>query len=135
LGFRVTDKSLVQQMINNDASPAEETMKLSSEEYNLLRKKVLDQDAWRCQTCGSLNDLHVHHLVQRSKLGDDVMDNLIALCASCHKMQHRFHSTVSRRLLSEPGYRPAGAGRSAGSSSCRRWLYRAQVEIGLGFTD
>jgi 5-methylcytosine-specific restriction endonuclease McrA len=69
-------------------------LKVSSEEYHLLRKKVLERDAWHCQICASSEDLQVHHLTKRSSLGDDVLDNLITLCASCHKMQHRSHSTV-----------------------------------------
>jgi 5-methylcytosine-specific restriction endonuclease McrA len=30
----------------------------------------------------------VHHLVYRSKLGVDASDNLITLCATCHRRQH-----------------------------------------------
>ena len=64
-------------------------LKLSLKEYNLLRKKVLDRDGWRCQVCGSSTDLHVHHLVRRSRLGDDAFDNLITLCATCHQDEHQ----------------------------------------------
>jgi 5-methylcytosine-specific restriction endonuclease McrA len=63
-------------------------LKLSFEEYNLLRDRVLERDGWRCQDCGSSKDLHVHHLAKRSKFGDDASDNLIALCASCHRERH-----------------------------------------------
>jgi 5-methylcytosine-specific restriction endonuclease McrA len=63
-------------------------LKLTDEEYTLLRRRVLERDGWRCQHCGSSKDLHVHHLSKRSRLGDDVMDNLIALCATCHKSNH-----------------------------------------------
>ena len=69
-------------------------LKLSSEEYNLLRKKVLDRDGWRCQVCGSSTDLHVHHLVRRSRLGDDAFDNLITLCATCHLREHHVLTIV-----------------------------------------
>jgi hypothetical protein len=34
-------------------------------------------------------DLHMHHIEKRSKLGDDDLDNLITLCATCHQRQHR----------------------------------------------
>jgi len=63
-------------------------LKLGIEEYNSLRLRVLERDGWRCQDCGSSKDLHVHHLVKRSKLGDDALDNLIALCAGCHRERH-----------------------------------------------
>jgi 5-methylcytosine-specific restriction endonuclease McrA len=63
-------------------------LKLSAEEYGLLRKQALQRDAWRCQICGSPKDLQVHHLTKRSRLGDDVLDNLITLCAPCHDLQY-----------------------------------------------
>jgi 5-methylcytosine-specific restriction endonuclease McrA len=63
-------------------------LKLDFEEYALLRKAILQRDAWRCQKCGSLTQLEVHHLIKRSQLGDDVMDNLITLCAHCHQACH-----------------------------------------------
>jgi 5-methylcytosine-specific restriction endonuclease McrA len=69
-------------------------LKLNFEEYALLRRAVLQRDAWRCQKCGSLKQLEVHHLIKRSQLGDDIMDNLITLCAHCHRESHlhRIHS-------------------------------------------
>jgi 5-methylcytosine-specific restriction endonuclease McrA len=63
-------------------------IELSFDEYGVLRDQVLERDGWRCQDCGSSKDLQVHHLVKRSKLGDDILDNLIALCASCHMQRH-----------------------------------------------
>jgi 5-methylcytosine-specific restriction endonuclease McrA len=63
-------------------------LKLDPEEYNSLRNRVLERDGWRCQSCGSSKDLHVHHLNKRSELGDDALDNLITLCASCHRQRH-----------------------------------------------
>jgi 5-methylcytosine-specific restriction endonuclease McrA len=63
-------------------------LRLSVEEYPLLRNRVLARDGWRCQNCGSSKDLHVHHLVKRSELGDDVEENLITLCTLCHKKIH-----------------------------------------------
>jgi 5-methylcytosine-specific restriction endonuclease McrA len=63
-------------------------LKLSPEEYRLLRKQVLERDGWRCQNCGSSANLQVHHIRKRSELGDDILDNLIALCASCHRNEH-----------------------------------------------
>jgi ATP-dependent DNA helicase RecQ len=63
-------------------------LKLSVAEYNLLRNQTLERDRWRCQDCGSSSDLHVHHLKKRSKLGDDALENLITLCAGCHRRRH-----------------------------------------------
>jgi 5-methylcytosine-specific restriction endonuclease McrA len=68
-------------------------LKFGLEEYNLLRHRVLERDGWRCQNCGSSKDLQVHHLAKRSKLGDDALDNLMTLCATCH-YKHHFPNTA-----------------------------------------
>ncbi len=54
----------------------------------MLRNEVLKRDGWRCQDCGAMKDLQVHHIRPRSQLGGDVMPNLITLCASCHGKRH-----------------------------------------------
>jgi integrase len=66
-------------------------LKLDLPEYTLLRNRVLERDRWRCQDCGLSNDMQVHHPRKRSRLGDDVDDveeNMITLCASCHQLRH-----------------------------------------------
>ena len=72
-------------------------LRLNAEDYKLLHRRVLERDGWRCQNCGSPKDLHVHHLAKRSKLGDDAFDNLITLCANCHKMQHALLKSSDNR--------------------------------------
>ncbi len=66
---------------------------LEPAEYDELRKRVLDRDGWKCQCCGSRKDLQVHHHVRRSQLGPDDLENLITLCASCHRRQHNIIDT------------------------------------------
>jgi 5-methylcytosine-specific restriction endonuclease McrA len=39
--------------------------------YARLRREILERDGWRCQSCGSLRNLDVHHMTRRSVLGDD----------------------------------------------------------------
>jgi 5-methylcytosine-specific restriction endonuclease McrA len=63
-------------------------LKLNAEEYTVVRKYVLERDGWRCQDCGALKDLQVHHIKPRSQLGGDVACNLITLCAICHGRRH-----------------------------------------------
>jgi 5-methylcytosine-specific restriction endonuclease McrA len=63
-------------------------LKLPLREYATLRTRALERDGWRCQFCGSSNNLQVHHLKSRSKLGDDALQNLISLCVTCHGKQH-----------------------------------------------
>jgi 5-methylcytosine-specific restriction endonuclease McrA len=51
----------------------------SPKEYVRLREAILERDDWRCQICGCLKNLDVHHISRRSALGDDSETNLIAL--------------------------------------------------------
>jgi 5-methylcytosine-specific restriction endonuclease McrA len=61
---------------------------LKPEEYDQLRTHVLQRDGWKCQCCGISKNLEVHHLVHRGQLGSDESENLITLCAACHRRQH-----------------------------------------------
>jgi len=63
-------------------------LKLAKEEYEMMGERVLRRDSWRCQGCGSMENLQVHHMRRRSQLGGDTMDNLITLCAECHGKYH-----------------------------------------------
>jgi 5-methylcytosine-specific restriction endonuclease McrA len=62
--------------------------KLNPEEYTVVRNKALARDGWRCQDCGTAQNLQVHHMKPRSQLGGDVTPNLITLCAACHGQRH-----------------------------------------------
>ena len=58
-----------------------------------LTRQVLARDGWRCQDCGAARDLQVHHIRSRGRLGDDAEENLITLCAGCHRARHLNHRT------------------------------------------
>jgi 5-methylcytosine-specific restriction endonuclease McrA len=73
----------------SDFQPRRPRLRLDADSYRKLRSEVLKRDGWRCQTCGSSDDLQVHHLCSRSRLGDDTDENLITLCADCHSDIHR----------------------------------------------
>jgi len=63
-------------------------VRLDSRRYRALHSQILQRDGWRCQACGSLRYLQVHHLQFRSQSGNDVEGNLITLCADCHRRTH-----------------------------------------------
>jgi 5-methylcytosine-specific restriction endonuclease McrA len=65
-------------------------LRLDPKSYKKLWKQILDRDGWRCQQCGSQKNLQVHHIQFRSRLGNDQGDNLITLCAVCHKRLHSY---------------------------------------------
>jgi 5-methylcytosine-specific restriction endonuclease McrA len=63
-------------------------IRLDSDEYEKLRQVILRRDGWRCQSCGGMSNLEVHHQQFRSHAGDDSEQNLITLCATCHTTVH-----------------------------------------------
>ena len=70
-------------------------LRLDSEAYRLLCREVLGRDGWRCQSCGLVEGLQVHHIQLRSRLGDDPAGILVSLCARCHQEVHRQRHTLS----------------------------------------
>jgi 5-methylcytosine-specific restriction endonuclease McrA len=72
-------------MIRSKAAP----LRLDPLSYESLRQQVLRRDGWRCQSCGTMSNLEVHHREFRSHSGCDTEENLITLCAACHARMHR----------------------------------------------
>ncbi len=69
--------------------PKRACLRLNPESYEQLRNAVLRRDGWRCQACGTMSNLEVHHKEFRSHSGEDCERNLITLCSACHATQHR----------------------------------------------
>ncbi len=67
-------------------------MRLGADAYRRLHQEILK----RCQACGSLSGLDVHHNQRRSQLGDDSDGNLITLCSECPRAIHTYRE---RRTL------------------------------------
>ena len=72
----------------NAIRPKATRFRLEPIAYESLRQEVLRRDGWRCQACGAMSNLEVHHKQFRSHPGDDSDLNLITLCDCCHKMTH-----------------------------------------------
>jgi 5-methylcytosine-specific restriction endonuclease McrA len=53
--------------------------------WRALRKKVMRRDGYRCVRCGATEDLTLDHVIPRSKLGPDGLENLQTLCRSCNE--------------------------------------------------
>jgi 5-methylcytosine-specific restriction endonuclease McrA len=73
----------------NRIRPKRVRLRLDTEQYDTLRYLVLRRDGWRCQSCGTMSNLEVHHKDFRSHSGDDSNQNLITLCTACHARVHR----------------------------------------------
>lgn len=50
----------------NRVRPKRTPLRLDSELYEQLRNQVLRRDGWRCQSCGTMSNLEVHHKEFRS---------------------------------------------------------------------
>jgi 5-methylcytosine-specific restriction endonuclease McrA len=78
-----------------DIAPKRPRLRLDRDAYEQLCRQVLKRDAWRCQSCGAIENLQVHHKQYRSRSGDDSEENLITLCNGCHELTHRYNTTTS----------------------------------------
>jgi len=72
----------------NQFMSAEDKLRyLRSSKWTVLRTSVLIRDNSTCQSCGSKNNLHIHHITYE-KLGDERMEDLVTLCSICHQEVH-----------------------------------------------
>ena len=74
-------------------------LRLDPKDYRELHRQVLERDGWRCQLCGSMQNLQVHHVKFRSHSGSDAEQNLITLCATCHVHVHRRCAVVASNWI------------------------------------
>jgi 5-methylcytosine-specific restriction endonuclease McrA len=64
-------------------------LRLDPMSYETLRKQILRRDGWRCQSCGTMANLEIHHNEFRSHSGHDSEENLITMCTACHAAAHQ----------------------------------------------
>lgn len=53
---------------------------VTKETYNI----VFNRDKGKCALCGTTKNLQLHHILGRSKLLTNKIDNCIMLCENCH---------------------------------------------------
>jgi ATP-dependent DNA helicase RecQ len=70
-------------------------VRLDPESYEAFRQQVLRRDGWRCQSCGTMSNLEIHHKLFRSHSGHDSEENLITLCTQCHAGVHHNLNHIS----------------------------------------
>jgi HNH endonuclease len=81
-------ESLAEKSVMKETRPGRRRLRLDPASYEDLRRQVLRRDGWRCQSCGAMSNLEVHHKQLRSHSGVDSEENLISLCDRCHKVVH-----------------------------------------------
>ena len=79
------------------------------------RDPVFERDGWRCAVpaCTARSSLQDHHVVYRSRGGDNARDNRVAICAAhhlngIHRMRIRVHGIAPADLTWEIGVRRGG---------------------------
>jgi 5-methylcytosine-specific restriction endonuclease McrA len=60
---------------------------LQTPEWQEARKSALKRAGFKCQTCSSGGNLHVHHRTY-ARRGCELNSDLIVLCAGCHQLFH-----------------------------------------------
>ena len=78
--------------IVNRSIPKLSRLRLDRAAYKKLRARVLQRDGWRCQNCGAMSNLEVHHQQFLSHGGNDDEGNLVTLCFACHAGVHKRQS-------------------------------------------
>ena len=59
-------------------------------QWRELKEKIKAERGAKCERCGSLNHLDLHHIISRKDKGKDVEENLQLLCRSCHAQTPSF---------------------------------------------
>jgi 5-methylcytosine-specific restriction endonuclease McrA len=77
-----------------------------------VRREVLARDKHRCRApgCGRTRFLEIHHIVSRQRGGSNRPENLVTLCASCHRL---WHERGSGAAVVIPTGAPAGVSAKA----------------------
>jgi hypothetical protein len=72
-----------------------------------VRREVLARDKHRCLApgCGRTRFLEIHHIVARNRGGSNHADNLVTLCATCHRLWHERGGSAAVEI---PGIKEVG---------------------------
>ena len=56
-----------------------------------------------CTWCGSLEKLHIHHILPRSNGGQNIMANLEVVCSKCHwKLHSQIEKIIPKKRIFIP---------------------------------
>ena len=92
-----------------DAKPYSKSQQLARPQPRYRRKvagpktwqRLWDEKGGPCRICSARAPLiELHHVVTREDHGDDAADNLVPLCADCHRGVHLREPAHCRLLLS-----------------------------------
>jgi hypothetical protein len=73
---------------------------INSDVWSDKRRERLKLDSYRCQKCGTAENLHVHHRTYKNFMHES-MEDLVTVCISCHDLIHRAYKKSKHESLSE----------------------------------
>jgi len=95
-GERVSPFYIDGRYINNQDSQYNQ---YNGEFTDELKQEVRKRDNWICQQCGRKRSVTCHH-IDEDKL-NNIKDNLITLCKSCHSKFHHPSNDREKEILTE----------------------------------
>ncbi|PHC59984.1 hypothetical protein COF34_09090 [Bacillus toyonensis] len=96
-----------------------------------LKVEVKDRDEWKCVICECETDLHVHHKIPRKLGGIHHKDNLVTLCASCHKAVETVNISEAFKTCLANYKKIKFSGRKRQEHSRDKTLLKSEVEDSL----
>jgi len=61
---------------------------INSNKWKTIRKRMFKLRGKKCETCGSRSKIHVHHLTYERFGGDELDEDLLIVCSTCHEELH-----------------------------------------------
>jgi hypothetical protein len=79
---------------------------MASPEWTSLRRRTIEAHDGKCERCGGIEDVQVHHTSYR-RLGHELPEDLLVLCGVCHRREHGrpFRANYLPRETRQWGYR------------------------------
>ncbi len=62
----------------------------TNSQWRELKQSIKAERGAKCELCGSVNNLDLHHIIARKNGGKDLEDNLQLLCRTCHAQTPSF---------------------------------------------
>ena len=62
---------------------------ISSEKWNIIKHIIVRKRGYKCELCGHIRNIQLHHKNYDHKLGYEREEDLILLCDRCHKVSHQ----------------------------------------------
>lgn len=78
------DIELADRLARMDPRPTKR-YKASASEWRSIREALLPAN---CRVCDTQRASHLHHVASKAQGGDDVRENLLPVCATCHDLIH-----------------------------------------------